>query len=91
MLQNGLIDRYARREAEGMRGARAIQKILEEGRALETYLGAYLKNEAKSQKHQFADAITTLEDRPRPKTGIARAISTCSPQGATYPTQNRLP
>ena len=71
MPQNGLIDSCARQEAEGMRGARAIQKILEEGRALETYLGAYLKNEAKHQKPQFSDEITTLEERRGPMAGIA--------------------
>ena len=71
MLQNGLIDRYARREAEGMRGARAIQKILEEGRPLETYLGAYLGNEAKSRKPGFRDEINVQEERRGPMAGIA--------------------
>ena len=71
MTQNGQTDGYARQEAEGMRGARAIQKILEEGRPLEAYLGAYLKNEAKNQKPQFADEITTLEERRGPMVGIA--------------------
>ena len=60
MTQNGKNDCCARREAERMRGGRAILRLLEEGRPLETYLGAYLNNETKSRKPGFPDEITTL-------------------------------
>ena len=71
MLQNGQTDGYARRGAERMRGARAIQRFLDRLRPLETYLGAYLKNEAESRKPGFADEKTTLGEPRGPIAGIA--------------------